>query len=978
MRNVMCRILACMIVLTIIPAGLCIFAFCLPAQYGETFLGELPYKCDLLENTEGRRIVIVGGSGVAFGLRSDLLEKELPDYQVVNFGMYAGLGSTVMLDLAAPRLRKGDIVIFSPEQSTQTLSPYLNAEAMWQAVDGRFDLLCGLGGEDWEAMLGQFPFFAAKKANYCRNNNAPIGEGVYARTSFNRWGDVDYAGRTGNQMPGGMDHNMPIRFDSQMVSQAFIQEVNAFAALCQKKGAVLFYRFCPMNAAAIESVERTCAKGYQEWLAGQLDFPVLGDIEDAILDSAWFYDTNFHLNSAGAVWNTACLAAELKDVLGIPGQVNIILPEPPAPLKSFTLDGNDADADCFRYLAGDGGLRIVGLTTVGATKERIIVPTHYGGEAVIALDPLAFEGNTTVREVVLQANIQGVEDRSFFGCTSLERLVVQNPLPSSCPVGRGLLDGTAAMVYVPAECYSDYQTNYSWSVHASRLVPMDSAGQRLEPEGKKQASTPSEIGPCLRYDANGGTTLDGAILQTPLSKVHLRTNTALGQNMFTREGYVLIGWNTKPDGTGTAVGFGSRTKGMDDGILYAQWSKAAPETDFAYTVKDGKANVTRYFGERTVCAVPETLGGYVVHSICDGAFAGSPVDTVILPPGLFRIEKGAFADCAVRELYLYDSLYYVYDESFEGCKNLSTLHINANTRPVYSGSYYDTFSDKYDRLLSLKGRQKIVLFSGSATRYAYDCEIIRCTFPAYEPVNMGVYAYTNALPQYMLILDCMEAGDILISAPEFDTVKTQFCTSNELDTHLWAMTESNYDVVSRLDLRVYDHVFDSLREYLTARSVMASRDYEINPKHFDDDGNAYKDDTYNIYGDFIMQRSGSEQDELLQTYLARYTVEAFPVETIQHLNQVYEHFLRKGINVYFSYAPRNRSALSQDSTPEARAVLDTHLRRQLTVPVLLDMEETLYPGTYFYLIDNHLSTEGVNLYMKHFISAMQKRLFIMD
>ena len=73
----------------------------------------------------------------------------------------------------------------------------------------------------------------------------------------------------------------------------------------------------------------------------------------------------------------------------------------------------------------------------------------------------------------------------------------------------------------------------------------------------------------------------------------------------------------------------------------------------------------------------------------------------------------------VREIYLYDSLYYIYDDSFINCSNLTTLRINAATKPVYSGTYFDAFTDRYDWLLSIGDRRKIVMFSGSSSRYGY-------------------------------------------------------------------------------------------------------------------------------------------------------------------------------------------------------------------------------------------------------------------
>lgn len=117
--------LAAALALLALPAVLLGWGFLLPAQYGDTFMGELKYKVRYLDEAPGPRIVLVGGSGVAFGVDSALMERELPGYTVVNFGMYAALGTTVMLDLSQELIRSGDIVILIPEQQAQTLSGFL-------------------------------------------------------------------------------------------------------------------------------------------------------------------------------------------------------------------------------------------------------------------------------------------------------------------------------------------------------------------------------------------------------------------------------------------------------------------------------------------------------------------------------------------------------------------------------------------------------------------------------------------------------------------------------------------------------------------------------------------------------------------------------------------------------------------------------------------------------------------------------------
>lgn len=975
MKRSVVRILACLVLILAAPITLCVFAFCLPAQYGETFLGELKYKVEALEQAGGSRIVVIGGSGVAFGQRSDLLEAELPGYEVVNLGMYAGLGNTVMLDLAEPLLREGDIVIFSPEQSKQTLGLFFDSESMWQAADGSFDLLFNLRGEDLGAMVGQLPYFAADKFRFFLENSAPVPEGVYSRSSFNEYGDIDYTSRDRNIMSGAYDPDMPIDFDMDMLSEEFVAYLNDYSAMCREKGVRFFFRFCPMNALAVtgdgwEQIDR-----YYEGLQSVLDCEFLGSPRMSVLDAGWFFDTNFHLNSAGAVVNTAAMARELKAALGDTTLTEIELPEMPAMWETILHTGDNSDAGCFMYEVNGDSARIVGLTDAGKQRESLTVPVSYEGVAVTGFSPEVFVGNDVIQELTLQSNISRIENGSFDGCTALERLVIKNTAPESCVAGEGLLLGTDCMVYVPRESLSNYLTNYFWSVYSGRIL-----GEEMDLPGEQDTpvilpTEPDENSGTITYHTNGGSLINGqgVTLTLPMDHNHMRANTAQGTRYMEREGYLLMAWNTAPDGSGTAVGLGSRIEKQADLVLYAQWVQESALEDFDYVLDGGEVHITGYHGAEKVCVIPQEIDGLPVTRVRTDAFRNAEIDTLILPPTIFAVERYAFMGSTVREIYLYDSLYYIYDESFSDCEALTTLHINAVTSPVYSGSYFDAFSDRYDWLLSIRDRQKLVLFSGSSGRYGYDSMKLRTAFPDYEVANMGVYAFTNAMPQLELIRELMRPGDILLSAPEFDSVNNQFCTTNDLDVHFWAMMESNYDSASRLDLTGYDNIFDSLREYLTVRISMEPKDYSVSPNWFDDDGNRYDYDTYNLYGDYVLERPNHSEDAAINWGTADYTVESFPPETIESLNNMYRRFLENGIRVYFTYTPRNIHAITPESTAEARAALHSYLTQNLCVPVISDIEESLYPGIYFYLIDSHLSTEGVGVRTERIIDDLREQ-----
>jgi hypothetical protein len=685
------------------------------------------------------------------------------------------------------------------------------------------------------------------------------------------------------------------------------------------------------------------------------------------MEAEWFYDTNFHLNSAGAIVNTRALVKDIKQVLKDVSPTEINLPKKPVIYLYDVTQGDNSDESDFQYEKINGELRLVGLTEEGRQKECLILPTEHEGLPVTTFAPSLFAGNTIVKEITVQSNITCIENLSFDGCNSLERLVLTNSSPESCSVAGELLVGTDCNIYVPQQSFSAYLTNYFWSIYSDRICS-DTESTNVSDERESIASYPEmesqkEAQEVITYKANGGRCKDtGAdTVELPLTTGHMRVNTALGSQIFEREGYVLLGWNTKADGLGEYIGFGSRTDKKEGLVLFAQWEKEADITDFKYYTKDAEIRISKYLGDSRICVIPQQIDGLPVRRICADAFAGAQIDTLILPPSLFAVERQAFYGSYVREIYLYDSLYYIYDESFADCENLTTLHINAATPPVYSGSYFDTFSDKFDWLLSIKNQKKIVLFSGSSGRFGYDSPAIMSKFPEYQVANMGVYAYTNALPQLMIIKTMMREGDILLSAPEFDTIKNQFCTSNALDPHFFAMMESDYDAASLLDLKDYTCVFDSLCTYLTTRSNMGGKSYSISPGDYDDEGRHYNYATYNQYGDFILERPNGEKDELLQTYLADYTTSSFPNETIQSINAVYESFLVDGIKVYFSYAPRNRSSITEDSTPSARRELHRYLKEKLCVPVISDIEDYLYSGIYFYLIDNHLSNQGVQM-----------------
>ena len=424
-----------------IPGTLLVWGLALPAQYGGAFLGELKHKVRMLEVTPGPRIILVGGSGAAFGVDSALMERELPGYSVVNFGMYAALGTTVMLDLSQPHIREGDIVLLIPEQQEQTLSDWFDPAVMWQGLDGAFDLL----------------------------RLQP--QGIYRRDSFDEKGDISSPLCARNEMPGGFDASTPIRFDTDMVTEAFARRVRDYAEAVKSAGAILWYAPCPMNGAAVENKEDV--DGFYASLQERLSIPLAGDPHDFILDAGWFYDTNFHPNSSGKTVYTKALIRAVKAMLGDSSPTDIPLPEMPELARAVSWVGDDSDGACFTYGEVSGTLAVTGLTREGMERTALTVPSVWEGKSVTAIGTSAFSGAENLREITLQLNIGTISDGAFGGCAALERIIIQSAQPSACRVGQRLLEGTSAKIYVPVEALSAYRTDYFWSVYGGSVRPME-------------------------------------------------------------------------------------------------------------------------------------------------------------------------------------------------------------------------------------------------------------------------------------------------------------------------------------------------------------------------------------------------------------------------------------------------------------------------------------------------------------------------
>jgi len=276
------------------------------------FTAAIVDKFDRLNSLEGKKIVFVGGSSLPFGLKCGTVEKET-GYAVVDFGLYAALGTVVMMDLSLSGIGEGDIVILAPETDPQLYSDYFTPRLFRQSIGERTDLLRYLSkGRRKEAALAYYP--ALYKRILERNDPLMPETEIYARNNFDEYGDIALVRRR-NRMSGGFDASQTVSLEA-LYNEGFFDEVNDYAKKVREKGATLLFWFPPINEAAVRFTDEE-AERFTAYLTGRLDCRLLGDVRDAVYDPEYFFDTNYHLNDTGAALHTentvqkllACLEA---------------------------------------------------------------------------------------------------------------------------------------------------------------------------------------------------------------------------------------------------------------------------------------------------------------------------------------------------------------------------------------------------------------------------------------------------------------------------------------------------------------------------------------------------------------------------------------------------------------------------------------------------------------------------------------------
>ena len=474
----------------------------------------------------------------------------------------------------------------------------------------------------------------------------------------------------------------------------------------------------------------------------------------------------------------------------------------------------------------------------------------------------------------------------------------------------------------------------------------------------KQMTVYANYSAQIEYDPNGGTVAKGnnkdAYTQN-FSVVGFKSpNTLPEQGYFTRAGYTLVEYNTKADGTGTAVSLGSKI-GLTDGgkmKLYCIWEKQTDESLFTTASNGGNLTITKFNGDRDIdtIVIPDTIGGKKVVSIAANAFKFSNVKKVILSKNIMFVEDNAFASCKKLETFvMFDSLVDIGSGAFvKGV--VKNLRINAALN-MYNNWTTAYANPKMDRLVWAKanGKKVIAIYGGSGTLFGWDCEAIEEALGGeYVVVNMG----TNANVTATMFMDCFEnmldKDDIVLWAPEpgeWTFGSTAMGSMWGGNSKSWEVNAGHYDIFRHIDISQYTMVFEAYCSY-TSMHLNNQKAYDAFTTSTNSHGDAIDNPTSN--GGKYTYGNEYERREVL-----------FKDGTLDYMATLIGNLTAKGVKVFHTYAAMDENGRATIDNEYIKNTFEKVFTEKFKgIEMISDIQHCFVPNTQMKDSAWHLTREG--------------------
>jgi hypothetical protein len=275
-------------------------------------------KHDRLAAIDARKIVLVGGSNLSFGINSALIE-ERTGCPAVNMGMNGYFGVRFILNEVKPELNRGDVVVIAFEYDNYFKSVDGTPSDLLAVAKSNPGVIDALTWRQQLAVLKAAPYVAQQKILRLagqaydsiagRGGNGPAVDIIDIESFKSFAPNGDLVGHLGMAWPYALENgldatNLPLEQDA-------IDLMQGFAADMQQRGVHVMVSYTPVMRDYYEAHAAALDHIHDAVLAAP---PLVAPSPPAayVYERPMFFDTVYHLNAEGRAARTERLIEDLS------------------------------------------------------------------------------------------------------------------------------------------------------------------------------------------------------------------------------------------------------------------------------------------------------------------------------------------------------------------------------------------------------------------------------------------------------------------------------------------------------------------------------------------------------------------------------------------------------------------------------------------------------------------------------------------
>ena len=119
-------------------------------------------------------------------------------------------------------------------------------------------------------------------------------------------------------------------------------------------------------------------------------------------------------------------------------------------------------------------------------------------------------------------------------------------------------------------------------------------------------------------------------------------------------------------------------------------SEANPATDFEYGFsREGGISIREYIGSDKTVVIPSKIDGQAVTVIAGDAFAGTSIESLVIPDSVKFVVARAFYGCdQLKTVDFGDGIIEIQEEAFRECTALESIILPKNLETIGEGAFY--------------------------------------------------------------------------------------------------------------------------------------------------------------------------------------------------------------------------------------------------------------------------------------------------